>query len=230
MPPTTVTYGTVGCPPSPWEPAAPRRRRAVRACALRVLRRRPGPSGRKRRGLTRRERTCVGPGRSFGHWGLPSGASLRPSADGPRGGAAPAPSLQRMAGALRPSGGPARGSSYTMQAYGRVGALDHGPGPRRHRGDATRRRAGRDQGSGPKRSKVASSGRTMVTVRRRVVLLRRRTAPSRCMVAPARRVDAANDAKCPGDASAWSRWPDGHGDGPSGWHGDTDAWLGEPVR
>jgi hypothetical protein len=34
MPPTTVTYATVGSPPSPWELAAPSRRRALRACAL----------------------------------------------------------------------------------------------------------------------------------------------------------------------------------------------------
>ncbi|MGD0528001.1 MAG: hypothetical protein ABSE49_22905 [Polyangiaceae bacterium] len=34
MPPTTVTYATAGSPPSPWELAAPARRRALRACAL----------------------------------------------------------------------------------------------------------------------------------------------------------------------------------------------------
>jgi hypothetical protein len=34
MPPTTVTDATVGSPPSPWELAAPSRRRALRARAL----------------------------------------------------------------------------------------------------------------------------------------------------------------------------------------------------
>jgi len=117
-----------------------------------------------------------------------------------------------------------------MQAYSRVGATDNGACPARHRGDRAHGRAGREQRSGPKQAKVAASGRRMVLARRRVALVRRRTASSRCMVAPARRVDAANDAKCPGDASAWLRRRDGQGGCPSGWHGDTDAWLGETAR
>ena len=123
-----------------------------------------------------------------------------------------------------------RRRSGTMQAYSRVGATDNGACPARHRGDRAHGRAGREQRSGPKQAKVAASGRRMVLARRRVALVRRRTASSRCMVAPARRVDAANDAKCPGDASAWLRRRDGQGGCPSGWHGDTDAWLGETAR
>ncbi len=102
--------------------------------------------------------------------------------------------------------------------------------PARHRGDRAHGRAGREQRSGPKQAKVALSGRKRVPIRRRVALVRRRTAPSGCMVAPARRIDAAIGTKCAGDASAWSRWRDEGRGHPSGWHGHTDAWLGEPVR
>jgi hypothetical protein len=102
-----------------------------------------------------------------------------------------------------------RGRSGTMQAHGRVGATDNGALQRAIAGMRRMVAAGRDERSGPKRAKVAVAGRRMVPVRRRVALVRRRTASSRCMVAPARRADAANGAKCPGDASAWSRWRDG---------------------
>jgi hypothetical protein len=154
---------------------------------------------------------CAGPGGSCGDWELPSGASLRQAAVGPRGKAAPAAPLMRMAGTFRPSRALMRRRSGTMQAYSRVGATDNGACPARHRGDRAHGRAGREQRSGPKQEKVAASGRRMVLARRRVALVRRRTASSRCMVAPARRVDAANDAKCPGDASAWLRRRDGQG-------------------
>jgi hypothetical protein len=131
----------------------------------------------------------------------------------------------RMAGTFRPRNAVMQGRTGTMQAYGRVGATDDGAHPARHRGDATHGRDGRDQRSGSKQAKVALSGRKMVPIRQRVALVRRRTAPSRCMVAPARRIDAAMGNKCPGDASAWSRWRDERWGHPSGWHGHTDAWL-----
>jgi hypothetical protein len=95
-----------------------------------------------------------------------------------------------------------------MQAHGRVGGTVDGDHPARHRGDASHGRDGTDQRSGSTQAKVALSGRKMVPIRRRVALVRRRTAPSRCMVAPARRIDAAIGTKCPGDASARSRWRD----------------------
>ena len=96
-----------------------------------------------------------------------------------------------------------------MQAHGRVGRTDNGGCHSGWHGSATHERAGRDVTSGPKQAKVAASGRTMAIVRRRVALMRRRTASSGCMVAPARRIDPAIGTKCPGDASAWSRWRDG---------------------
>ena len=115
----------------------------------------------------------------------------------------------RMAGTFRPRNAVMRRRNGTMQAHGRVGRTDDGAYPARHRGDATHGRAGRDVKSGPKQAKVAAIRTEMAIVRRRVALMRRRTASSGCMVAPARRIDAAIGTKCPGDASAWSRWRDG---------------------
>ena len=71
MPPTTVTYATVGSPPSPWELAAPARRRGPSGVCPRVLRRVRGPSGRSAEGLTRRGRTMRRSRMLVRRWGAP---------------------------------------------------------------------------------------------------------------------------------------------------------------
>ena len=148
MPPTTVTYATVGSPPSPWELAAPARRRALRACALGYYGECQDLLDEAQKIDPEGENNARGPGRSFGHCGQPSGQSLRQAADRPEGKAAPAAPLMGMNGTFRPRNAVMRGRNGTMQAYGRVGATDDGAHPARHRGDATHGRAGREERSG----------------------------------------------------------------------------------